>query len=99
MSLLRTNGKSLQYALLFPGETFAREAGMPASKESVWALTLRAIFLWHACVRWRADVSLLASERAQYAMVAWLELDAIEAATERHTCGLATLQIREALFR
>ena len=72
---------------------------MPASKDSVWALNVRVLLMWHSCIRWRADTSLPATERAQYAMAAWLELDNIEALMERHTCGLATMQMREVLFK
>ncbi|KAI0739208.1 hypothetical protein C8Q80DRAFT_1112442, partial [Daedaleopsis nitida] len=97
------------YALLFPGESFAAgdtgtamgAAGIALSKESVWALYMRTLFLWHSCLRVRVDAALSGADRAQWAMAAWLELDSVEAAMDRHTCDIQSgfmLQMREVLF-
>ena len=89
---LLTDTAHLQYALLFPGETFATAIpGMPhipASKDSVWALYMRTLFLWNACLRARGNNDLSNADRAQFAMTAWLELDNVEAAMDRHTCDI-----------
>ncbi|RPD53150.1 hypothetical protein L226DRAFT_534271 [Lentinus tigrinus ALCF2SS1-7] len=93
------------YALLFPGESFAIEnLGMPhipASKNSVWALYMRTLFLWNACLRARANSNVSNADRAQFAMTAWLELDNVETAMDKHTCDIQSgfmLQMREVLF-
>ena len=93
-----------QYALLFPGETFAPPglAPIPASKDSVWALYMRTLLMWHSCLRSRSDATLSDADRAQYAITAWLELDAVEAAMDRHTCDIQSgfmMQMREVLFK
>ena len=97
-------GRGAQYALLFPGESFAPPGmgGVPASKDSVWALYMRTQLMWHACLRTRADAALALADRAQWATAAWLELDRIEAAMDRHTCEIQTgfmMQMREVLFK
>ncbi len=96
----------LQYALLFPGESFATAnlsmPRIPASKDSVWALYMRTLFLWNSCLRSRSNKTLSNADRAQFAMTAWLELDTVEAAMDKHTCDIQSgfmLQMREVLFK
>ncbi|KAI9058380.1 hypothetical protein FKP32DRAFT_1581766 [Trametes sanguinea] len=96
------------YALLFPGEslTYADVADDPSAitppdKDSVWALYIRAMLMWNSCVRMRGDSSLPDSEKANFAMSAWKEIDAIEQALKRHSCGIERsflFQGRELLF-
>ncbi|KAI0367720.1 hypothetical protein BV20DRAFT_981229 [Pilatotrama ljubarskyi] len=92
------------YALLFPGENLTSAvapSGVPSSKDSVWALYMRTLLLWHSCLRMRCDLSMGDAERAQYAMGAWLEIDTIEALLDRHTCMIETgflVQVRDVLF-
>ncbi|EIW55382.1 uncharacterized protein TRAVEDRAFT_173096 [Trametes versicolor FP-101664 SS1] len=80
------------YALLFPGEILADQGveNVATSKDSVWALYMRALLLWNSCVRTqrdaRAGVIMPEAERARYAMGAWAEITAIEAALQRHSC-------------
>ncbi|PIL23633.1 transcription factor [Ganoderma sinense ZZ0214-1] len=91
------------YALLFPGESlvpFGVES-IAFSKDSVWALYMRVLFLWHSSLRQRADTSQMDADRAAYAMSAWLELDNVETCLDRHTCGIQSgymMQMREVLF-
>ncbi|KAL7279934.1 hypothetical protein ACG7TL_006345 [Trametes sanguinea] len=97
------------YALLFPGEslTYADGAGdlsaiTPPDKDSVWALYIRAMLMWNSCIRMRGDPSLPDSEKANFAMSAWKEIDAIEEALKRHSCGIERsflFQGRELLFK
>ena len=50
----------------------------------------------------RADPTMGDAERAQFAMKAWLEIDALESALDHHSCGLERMtgfQAREMLFR
>ena len=89
-----------QYTLLFPGETLAM-SGVPVHANNVWTLYLRSMLLLHSCVRKRGDLTLSDSERATFAMQAWLEVDAIENALNQHTCELERnfgYQAREMLF-
>ncbi|OSD07202.1 hypothetical protein PYCCODRAFT_1430448 [Trametes coccinea BRFM310] len=96
------------YALLFPGEslTYVDGAGdlsaiTPPDKDSVWALYIRAMLMWNSCIRMRGDPSLPDSEKANFAMSAWKEIDAIEEALKRHSCGIERsflFQGRELLF-
>ncbi|KAL7277416.1 hypothetical protein ACG7TL_009278 [Trametes sanguinea] len=91
------------YALLFPGENLAPPGSLSiaSSKDSVWALYMRALLLWHSCLRMRCDMSLCDADRAQYAMRAWLEIDRIEGMLDRHSCIVETgfvVQVREILF-
>ncbi|KAF8742621.1 hypothetical protein AX14_003252 [Amanita brunnescens Koide BX004] len=78
------------YALLFSGESTARSAisSFQSSKETVWALYDRCYLLWHGCVRMRNDTTVPDAEKSQFAIKAWLEADALEAALNRHTCDL-----------
>ncbi|KAI0764498.1 hypothetical protein BD413DRAFT_575275 [Trametes elegans] len=91
------------YALLFPGENLAPPGTSPVatSKDSVWSLYMRTLLLWHSCLRMRCDTSLCDADRAQYAMGAWLEIDAIEATLDRHSCTVESgflVQVRDILF-
>ncbi len=74
----------------------------PPDKASVWALYTRAMLMWNSCIRMRADGSLPDSEKAAFAVAAWREIDAIEDALQRHTCGIERsflFQGRELLFK
>ncbi|OBZ71229.1 hypothetical protein A0H81_08387 [Grifola frondosa] len=91
------------YALLFPGESLGRIRGYPSSpsKDSVWALYIRTMLLWHSCLRMRGDASYPEAEKTQFAVSAWLELDNIEEALDKHSCGIERaflFQGREILF-
>ncbi|TBU28622.1 hypothetical protein BD311DRAFT_663142 [Dichomitus squalens] len=93
------------YALLFPGESLTCVDGSPdippPSKDSVWALYMRAMLLWNSCIRLRTDTSLPDTDKAQFALTAWTEIEAIEEALGRHTCGIERsflFQGRELLF-
>ncbi|KAI0630960.1 hypothetical protein C8Q77DRAFT_1130283 [Trametes polyzona] len=90
------------YALLFPGENVAEHDGTTASsKDSVWALYMRTLLLWHSSLRMRSDYHMTDADRAQYAMNAWLEIDNIEALLDRHTCVAERgflVQVRDILF-
>lgn len=60
------------------------------------------MILWHTSVRNRSRNHLNYEERAQFAMNAWLEADAIEAALNQHTCDVendSLFQAWEYLFR
>ena len=77
-------------------------AHIPSSKDSVWALYMRTLLMWHSCLRSRSDPNLSDADRAQYAMTTWLELDNVEAAMDRHTCDIQSgfmMQMREVLFK
>ena len=68
----------------------------------MWALYMRVLLMWHSCLRARSDAMLSPADRAQWAMGAWLELDAVEAAMDRHTCDIQSgfmMQMREVLFK
>ncbi|CDO76931.1 hypothetical protein BN946_scf185006.g13 [Trametes cinnabarina] len=91
------------YALLFPGENLAPPGTLTlaSSKDSVWALYMRALLLWHSCLRMRCDATLCDANRAQSALRAWLEIDHIENLLDRHSCIVETgfvVQVREILF-
>ena len=93
-----------KYALLFPGESLVPMAtgAIPFSKDSVWALYMRFLFLWHSALRQRGNLTLPDADRAAYAMAAWLELDNVEASLDRHSCGIQSgfmMQMREVLFK
>jgi hypothetical protein len=75
--------------------------GARVAKDTVWALYNRVMLLWHGCLRLRMDGALPHADKAQFAMAAWLELDAIEAALDGHTCGVERaylFQGREVVF-
>ncbi|KAH9848334.1 hypothetical protein C2E23DRAFT_844367 [Lenzites betulinus] len=97
------------YALLFPGENLADHGvnSTASSKDSVWALYMRALFLWDSCLNMQRkasaqpDEGLGATERTLFAMRACAEMNAIDAALERHTCMTETgffIKIHEVLF-
>ena len=97
---------NLQYALLFPGESLTSVDDAPAvpppAKDSVWALYMRAMLMWNSCIRMRADGSLSDADKAHFALTAWTEIDVIEEALNRHTCGIERsflFQGRELLFK
>ncbi|KAH9846413.1 hypothetical protein C2E23DRAFT_744131 [Lenzites betulinus] len=88
------------YALLLPGEALAR-SGAPVARNDIWALYLRAMLLWHTAIRTRSERAMPDLQRAQFAIDAWLEADAIEGALNLHTCdleGRLAYQAREFLF-
>ncbi|KAH9886034.1 hypothetical protein C8Q73DRAFT_795551 [Cubamyces lactineus] len=92
------------YALLFPGESLAPPGSLviASSKDSVWALYIRALLLWHSCLRTRSDPVMSDADRAGYALSAWAEADAIEEALDRHSCMIESgfcVKTREVLFR
>jgi len=76
------------YAVLFPGECLLSSSMVPTSpKDTVWALFVRAMLLWHSCIRMRRNHHLFSdADKAQFAVDAWLEADRIEAAFSRHQC-------------
>ncbi|KAI0823181.1 hypothetical protein BC628DRAFT_1385050 [Trametes gibbosa] len=88
------------YVLLLPGEALAR-SGAPVEQNDIWALFLRAMILWHTGIRMRTERLMPDLQRAQFAIDAWLEADAVEAALNLHTCDLESrlaYQAREFLF-
>ena len=90
-----------QYALLFPGQVLCLAGAAPVAENNVWNLCIRSMVLWHTSVRYRSNPNISYEERAQFALNAWLEADAIENALKNHTCDLegGTLyQAREYLF-
>jgi hypothetical protein len=103
--LARSDAICSQFALFFNGEATCRAVGerkAGESKETVWALYNRLMLLWHSCLRTRVDNTLSYPDKAQFAMAAWLELDAIEEALDSHTCELERafmFQGREVIFK
>jgi len=92
---------------MFPGEllfasrsqTYLHAAG---GKDTVWALYLRAMLLWNACVRIRQDASIGDLDRRDFAMRAWHETESIEKALQGHTCSVERAFMyngREFLFK
>lgn len=74
----------------------------PPSKDSVWALYMRAMLMWNSCSRMRSEPDSSDADKAQFALTAWAEIDAIEEALGRHTCGIERsflFQGRELLFK
>lgn len=60
------------------------------------------MLLWHSCVRMRHDTQVTDAEKARFGMAAWLEVDRLEEALNRHDCGLERaflFQGREYLFK
>lgn len=98
-----TKADITQFALLFLGENVAPSGvSIASSKDSVWALYMRTLLLWHSSLRMRCDPNFSDADRAQYAMSAWLEIDAIESMLDRHTCMAMTgfmVQTRDSLFK
>lgn len=94
----------IQYALLFPGEKNAPadENGGPnySPKQSIWALYCRSMLLWNSCLRLRKSAS--DTEKAEFAMNAWLEAQEIADALDAHSCSTESHLIymtREHLFK
>ncbi|KAK7692152.1 hypothetical protein QCA50_003771 [Cerrena zonata] len=92
------------YALLFPGEVHERSVPnqIPGQspKDSIWALYCRSMLLWNSCMRQRDD-SWSTEERANFAVNAWQEIQAVQEALDYHTCNLETALIyvcREYLY-
>lgn len=81
------------YSILFPGESLL-PSHSPAhldsmgGKDTVWALYLRAMLLWNACLRMRHDATVGDHDRTEFAMRTWMETEAIEKALQLHTCGI-----------
>ncbi|EAU85892.2 hypothetical protein CC1G_02915 [Coprinopsis cinerea okayama7 len=92
------------YALLFSGESVARSpslSGQQSSKDTVWALFDRAFLLWHGCIRMRNNARASDTDKAQFAVKAWIEADALEQALNKHTCAIERafiFQAREYIF-
>ena len=57
-------------------------------KDTVWALYLRAMLLWNACVRMRHNTTTGDLDMSVFAMRTWMETEAIEEALNQHTCGI-----------
>jgi len=73
-----------------------------SGKSTVWALYLRAMLLWNACVRMRQDGGVSDFDKRDFAMRAWIETEAIEEALEWHTCNVEKAFVyhgREILFK
>lgn len=71
-------------------------------ENSIWALYMRSMLLWHSCVCARQDPSLNDEDKARFAVDVWRETDAVEEALGRHTCGIERafmFQGREYLFK
>ncbi|KAF8967057.1 hypothetical protein BDZ97DRAFT_1804957 [Flammula alnicola] len=91
------------YALLFSGESVARSPMLSnySSKDTIWALHDRSFLLWHGCIRMRNNKTAADTDKAQFALRAWLEADALEQALNRHTCSIERAfiyQAREYIF-
>ena len=68
----------------------------------MWALYLRAMLLWHSCLSLRTDTSISEADKADFAIRAWLETEAIEEALNKHVCGVERSSMysgREYLFK
>ncbi|OSD02482.1 hypothetical protein PYCCODRAFT_1435473 [Trametes coccinea BRFM310] len=88
------------YALMFPAESLAM-TGTPVQANNMWTLYLRSMLLLQSCEQVRTDRNMCDADRAQFAMNAWLEIDAVESALDQHTCGLEAksgFHAREMLF-
>ncbi|KAF5338925.1 hypothetical protein D9611_008729 [Ephemerocybe angulata] len=92
------------YALLFSGESVARSPSLLnaySSKDTIWALHDRAFLLWHGCIRTRNDNRAGDTDKAHFAVKAWLEADTLEESLNRHTCHIERafiFQAREYIF-
>ncbi|KAF8271585.1 hypothetical protein EI94DRAFT_1720098 [Lactarius quietus] len=78
------------YSILFPGESLLSSHSQDGigGKDTVWALYLRAMLLWNACLRVRCDPTFSDDYRAEFAMRTWMATEAIEKALQQHTCGI-----------
>lgn len=94
------------YSILFPGESLLPShprmyCDTTSGKNTVWALYLRAMLLWNACVRMRQDTRIRDFDKRDFAMRAWIESEAIEEALQCHTCSVEKAFVfhgREILF-
>ncbi|KAI0694263.1 hypothetical protein BC835DRAFT_1015031 [Cytidiella melzeri] len=78
------------YAILFPGEAYARtQPSQVSPKESVWALYCRSMLLWTSCIRQR-DSTWETEARAEFAVAAWVETRTIQDALDMHRCNADT---------
>jgi hypothetical protein len=92
---------------LFPGESLLSSYPQIrfdtiGGKDTVWALYLRAMLLWNACVRMRHDAGISEIDRREFAMRAWFETEEIEKALQWHTCDVEKAFMyhgREYLFK
>ncbi|KAI0338268.1 hypothetical protein BDW22DRAFT_1415626 [Trametopsis cervina] len=75
------------YAILFPGEAYARtQPSQVSPKDSVWALYCRSMLLWTSCIRQREDTWTM-EDRATFAARAFVETGCIQDALEMHCCN------------
>ena len=58
------------------------------AKQSVWSLYARSQLLFSSCLAMRYDSSINDMDKADFAVQAWVETEAIEAALNTHTCGI-----------
>ena len=73
-----------------------------APKDSIRALYMRAMLLWHSCIRMRRMTNISDGDKARFAVNGWLEVDKIEEGLNRHTCNIERaylFQGREYLFK
>ena len=71
-------------------------------KDTVWALYLRAMLLWNACLRVRDNATISDHDKSEFAIRTWMETEAIEKALQQHTCGIERAFMyngREFLFK
>ena len=73
--------------------------GASVHPNNVWTLYLRSMLLLHHCILKRADRSLSDGQRAQFAMQAWVEIDAIEDALNKPWRPLPAGRVTEAQAR
>lgn len=79
------------YALLTPGESLTRSpcfAPLRPGVESIWALYSRIMLLWSSCLRMRCDETADNTQKAHFAVKAWLFADSIEEMLDKHTCNI-----------
>ena len=72
-----------------PSSSSYRSSQMLSPKESVWALYCRSMLLWNFCGRLRKD-SIPESEKAECALEASAEAQAIQDSLDMHVCNLNT---------
>jgi hypothetical protein len=81
---------TIQFAIFFPGEIADHTS--PSPKESVWALYCRSMLLWNFCVQLRNNAG-DEEDKAEYALEAWAETQAIQDSLDMHVCNLNTALI------
>ncbi|KAH8825215.1 hypothetical protein DL96DRAFT_1612328 [Flagelloscypha sp. PMI_526] len=106
-------GNPANFSLLFSGESLLRGAFPQQSKTTVWGLYDRIMLLWLGCIRMRykhtapsapgveKDVHAEETEKAEFAVKAWIEADYLEEQLNQHTCAIERsfiFQGREYLF-